>query len=101
MSEASPLKAYLGDGVYADFNGFAIVLTTENGVAVQNTITLEPKVLCELDRYLARIRAECADRRRVFESRKSQGAAIVAARRRDAFPKTTNQQATNAHEPHP
>jgi hypothetical protein len=24
-------KSYLGDSVYADFDGFAIILTTENG----------------------------------------------------------------------
>jgi hypothetical protein len=39
MSE--PTKVYLGDGVYADFDGYAITLTTENGVEVTNTIELD------------------------------------------------------------
>ncbi len=40
-----PLASYLGDGVYADFDGFAVVLTTEDGVSVTNRIVLEPEVL--------------------------------------------------------
>lgn len=28
----SPLRAYLGDAVYVDFDGFSVVLTTEDGV---------------------------------------------------------------------
>lgn len=46
-------KVYLGDGVYAAFDGCHIVLTTENGVRVTNTIYLEPSVLFALDRYRA------------------------------------------------
>lgn len=53
----NPTKDYLGDGVYADFDGFAIVLTTENGVEVSNTIVLEPSVMEALKRYETRIKA--------------------------------------------
>ena len=40
-------KVYLGDSVYAEFNGWAIVLTTENGLPQDpsNVIYLEPSVL--------------------------------------------------------
>jgi len=46
-------KTYLGDSVYADYDGFAIVLTTENGYGPSNTIVLEPAVLQALERYVA------------------------------------------------
>ena len=47
-------KEYLGDGVYAAFDGDreSIVLTTENGISVTNTIYLEPEILEALKRYL-------------------------------------------------
>lgn len=59
-------KTYLGDSVYADFdgdypaltpyNGY-IVLTTENGFGATNTIFLESKVMDALIRYHASIKA--------------------------------------------
>ena len=51
----TPLKQYLGDGVYADFDGFALVLTTEDGISAQNEIVLEPSVVEALLRYAATI----------------------------------------------
>jgi hypothetical protein len=36
-------RIYIGDGVYAGWNGYAIVLTTENGERVKNIIYLEPE----------------------------------------------------------
>lgn len=44
-------KTYLGDGVYANFDGYQIVLTTEDGYSVTNTIYLEPAVYTQLLRY--------------------------------------------------
>ena len=44
-------KVYLGDGVYADFDGYHIVLTTEDGIETTNTIYLEAAVLNALNRY--------------------------------------------------
>jgi hypothetical protein len=35
-------KEYLGDGAYAEFDGYGIRLTTENGYETTNTIYLEP-----------------------------------------------------------
>lgn len=49
-----PLKAYLGDGVYVDWDGYGLVLTTENGIAVTNTIVLEPDVYTALAAYVDR-----------------------------------------------
>lgn len=45
-------KVYLGDGVYANYDGYMVVLTTENGISATNTIYLEPEVLAALDRYV-------------------------------------------------
>ena len=44
-------KLYLGDSVYASFDGFHIVLTTENGSGPSNTICLEDYVFISLLRY--------------------------------------------------
>ena len=44
-------KQYLGDGVYVEFDGWGLTVTTENGVAIQNTVYLEPSVLEALVNY--------------------------------------------------
>lgn len=51
----SERKDYLGDGVYADFDGYQLVLTTEHGVRTTNTIYLEPDVYAALMRYAERV----------------------------------------------
>lgn len=40
-------KRYIGDSVYADFDGYHIILTTENGLPndPSNRIALEPAVI--------------------------------------------------------
>lgn len=53
-------KDYLGDSVYADFDGFAIILTTENGMGASNTIVMEPEVLAALNRFAQRMAASPA-----------------------------------------
>ena len=45
------VKTYLGDGVYAEFDGYGIKLTTENGVEVSNSIYVEPEVLRALVKF--------------------------------------------------
>ena len=50
-------KTYLGDAVYADFDGYHIVLTTEDGIRVTNIVCLEPQVLDALDRFRAALAA--------------------------------------------
>lgn len=47
----SDCKIYLGDGCYADFDGYAIELTTEDGISVTNRIVLEPHIYDTLVKY--------------------------------------------------
>ena len=49
-------KQYLGNSVYADFDGYGITLTTENGYGPSNTIYLEPQVLAALEDYKTYLR---------------------------------------------
>jgi hypothetical protein len=59
MNDVSPKpedlvpKMYLGDSVYAQFDGYHIILTTENGYAddPRNRIALEPAVMDALKAY--------------------------------------------------
>lgn len=37
-------KRYIGDAVYVKFDGYHLVLTTEDGTNVTNRICLEPQV---------------------------------------------------------
>jgi hypothetical protein len=41
-------KMYLGDGAYAEFDGYTLIVTTENGIRTTNSIALEPDVWNEL-----------------------------------------------------
>ena len=46
-------KEYLGDSVYATFDGFYVTLTTENETDVaSNTIMLEPSVIIALENFV-------------------------------------------------
>jgi hypothetical protein len=38
-------KTYLGDGLYAVFDGYYFRLTSENGISVLDEVYLEPEVL--------------------------------------------------------
>ncbi len=55
---ATKNKTYLGDGVYVDFDGYSLQLTTENGISVSNTIIIEPDVWTALLAYRERIRRD-------------------------------------------
>lgn len=46
-------KHYLGDGVYASFDGYQIKLETERGYNDVHVIYLEPAVFNALTRYVA------------------------------------------------
>ena len=39
------IKEYIGDGVYAEDNGYEITLTTEDGISVTNRIVLDADVM--------------------------------------------------------
>ncbi len=53
-------KEYLGDSVYVTFDGYHVVLTTENGLPddPSNTIALDPNVIQSLNEYLDRLKGE-------------------------------------------
>lgn len=51
------MKTYLGDGVYAEFDGYGIVLTTEDGISVTNRIVLEFDVYEMLVKYVNALKA--------------------------------------------
>ncbi len=51
------MKHYLGDGVYVDWDGYGLVLTTEDGINVTNAIILEPEVFTALVAFVERLSA--------------------------------------------
>lgn len=50
-------KTYLGDGVYAEFEGNSLKLTTENGIETTNTIYLEVEIYHALKQFVAAARS--------------------------------------------
>lgn len=38
-------KEYIGDGIYLSYDGYAYILTTEDGVSVSNLIYIEPEYM--------------------------------------------------------
>lgn len=56
-------KAYIGDGAYVDFDGYALVLTTENGLPTDpsNQIVLEPSVYRSLADYVKALADDAVD----------------------------------------
>jgi hypothetical protein len=52
------MKEYLGDSVYAEFDGYQITLTTENDLAndPSNTIFLEPAVVAALQEFIKKVK---------------------------------------------
>ena len=59
MSE--PKQTYLGDGVYASFDGYHIWLTTSDGYSSTNRIALEPPVYNELITFAQSLRKPVSD----------------------------------------
>lgn len=53
------LKTYLGDGVYAESDGFGIRLTTEEliegNVRILNAIVLEPEIIDGLNAFWSKV----------------------------------------------
>lgn len=45
-------KTHIGNGVYAEFEGVAVVLTTGGGPFAENRIVLKPDVYGALRRYV-------------------------------------------------
>ncbi|HEY5893178.1 MAG TPA: hypothetical protein VIT91_08110 [Chthoniobacterales bacterium] len=49
-------KEAMGNDVFAEFDGYAIVLTTNHGYGVLDEISLEPDVWAKLEQYVARVK---------------------------------------------
>ena len=45
-------REYLGDGLYADFDGYQILLAANNGIRDTNIVYLEPEVLKKFFAYV-------------------------------------------------
>ncbi len=50
-----PNKEYIGDGVYIQGTCEEIILTTEDGISVQNTIILDVDLIKNINRFVDRI----------------------------------------------
>jgi ribosomal protein L14 len=61
MPPKLPVKTYLGDGAYVEFDGYALVLTTENGESITNRIVLEPAVYNALREYVEQLKEPATD----------------------------------------
>ena len=48
-------KDYMGDGIYADDEGYTMRLTSENGISVLQEIVIEPLMLQAINRYAVRM----------------------------------------------
>jgi len=47
---------YLGDGVYADFDGYSVILKANDHLTPTDVIVLEPLVLTALQDYVQKIK---------------------------------------------
>ena len=59
MPTTPNFKAYLGDGVYAEFDSFGVILTSEETVgsanAIIDKIILSPSVMNELTQWVLKL----------------------------------------------
>lgn len=46
------MKTYIGDGIYAELNEQGLILTTEDGIFVNNRIVFEPREWQTLQEWL-------------------------------------------------
>jgi hypothetical protein len=58
MPERGPYEEYLGDGLYADFDGYQIWLAANDRVSGHPTdkVALEPGVIEAFERYIKRLK---------------------------------------------
>lgn len=63
MTDETKFETYLGDAVYAGFDGNYVVLKTSNGMSTTNKIYLEPEVMNALVRYHEFINEEIKKKR--------------------------------------
>ena len=48
-------KMYLGDGLYASFDGYHVVLSAEDGISVSNEVYLESSVARAAIKYMEKV----------------------------------------------
>jgi len=48
-------KQYLGDGVYIETTDGQLIMTTENGISIENTIYLDSSVMDSLIEYYKKL----------------------------------------------
>jgi len=60
MTDVKGMKRYIGDAVYVEWDGWAFVLTTEDGIRATNRIVLETEVYEELTRFVADLQVAAA-----------------------------------------
>ncbi len=51
-------RIYLGDGLYAEFDGYQVALFAHDGIRATNTVYLEPQVLESFLRWIEGLRAK-------------------------------------------
>lgn len=51
MSSETQNEIYLGDGLYASFDGWQIMLRAPRGIGADHWVALEPNVYAELVRF--------------------------------------------------
>jgi hypothetical protein len=49
-----PMREYLGDSVYAEFDGYEIKLALNNGLDDHTVIVLEPEVIARMNAFIKR-----------------------------------------------
>lgn len=52
------MKTYLGDGAYAEWDGYSFIITAENGVYATDRVVLEPKVWRALMAFVKKVDEE-------------------------------------------
>ncbi len=74
-------KVYIGDAVYANFDGFAIILTTEDGIRETNRVVIEPREWAKLrthaDGWIAELKAFHESIKRTTEAATQLGLAAI------------------------
>lgn len=53
-----PSKEYVGDGVYIQVHNNQVMLTTEDGISVQNTIYLDIDMVENIHRYMQKVHSK-------------------------------------------
>lgn len=52
IKQSTPEKHYLGDGLYAAFDGYHVVVTAEDGVRVTSAVYFDPLALKKFLRFI-------------------------------------------------